>query len=124
MTTPASFSLCALKHRVLKAFNGSSKNVRTFTTGTDYNLAPDVAQKHLDQLVAYGCIKPVRNDSYSITNAGLLALNLYNKKSSDRAPVRASDYVPPKPTHARAGSGDAFSLPSFGDQTALKMRTF
>ena len=123
MTTPALVTLCALQHRILKAFNGSSKNARTFTTGTDYNLAPDVAQKHLDRLVVYGYIKPIRNDSYAVTNAGLLALNLYNKKSSDRAPARASDYVPPKPTHARVGSGDAFSLPSFGNQTVLKMRT-
>ena len=99
--------LSVLKHSMLKKFGGGSKNLRTFTTGTGQNLAPDVAQRNLDDLIAAGFLRAVKNDSFAITRNGLLALDTDGKASADKASerVRPGAYVPPM-ARVREGADD------------------
>ena len=114
MTAPLK-KLSVLKHSMLKKFGGGSKNMRAFTSGTGQNLAPDVAQRNLGELIAAGFLRAIKNDSFAITRAGLLALDTYGKASADKASerVRPGVYVQAK-IQVREGADDHFkhaSLP-------------
>lgn len=109
--------LSDLQCRMLKRFGGSSKNLRSFTTGSEQNLKPDLAQRHLDFLQTAGYIKAIKGDSYRMTGAGLLALDNYN--TQDRVlPVRnsTSTGIYTTPVWAvRDGDNDHLSILSRGN---------
>ena len=114
---PTPMKLSDLQWRMLKRFGGSSKNLRSFTTGTEQAMNPDLAQRHLDALHEAGYIKSIRGDSYCITRAGLLALDNYN--TQDRVlPVRnsTSTGIYTTPVWAvRDGGDDHLSIRSRGN---------
>ena len=114
---PTPLKLSELQHRLLKRFGGSSKNLRSFTAGTEQNLKPDLAQRHLDALHEAGYIKAIRGDSYRITHAGLLALDNYNTQDMV-IPVRNSTsrgiYATPN-WQVRAGGDDHLQVLSRGN---------
>ena len=95
--------LSEINHNMLKRFGGGSKNLSSFTAGNAYTLAPDVAQKHFDELHAAGLIRPVTRDSYTITLSGLRALDTHGQGEGIKAQQRhlPGEYVPPK-EHRRA----------------------
>ena len=114
---PTPLKLSDLQHRMLKRFGGSSKNLHSFTTGSEQNLKPDLAQRHLDLLRAAGYIRAFNGDSYRITHAGLLALDNYNTQDMV-IPVRNSTakgaYTTPV-WSVRAGGDDHLSIRSRGN---------
>lgn len=109
--------LGTVHHAILKRFGASSKNLRSFTTGSELNLKPDLAQGHLDALQAAGYIKAIAGDSYRMTHAGLLALDNYNTQDMV-LPVRNSTsrsiYKTPN-WQVRAGGDDHLQVLSRGN---------
>lgn len=112
-----------LNYDMLKRFKGGSKNLRSFTTGTAFNLAPDVAKAHLEALEAAGLIKASAN-TYAITQSGLTALDNYRQASADRAQERRNPgpYVPPA-WNVRDGGNDHFNYSSLGMGPQIQVAT-
>lgn len=113
-----------VRHRILKRFCSGSKNMHSFTTGTEQNLAADVAQRHLDELEISGYIKQIKNDSYAITQSGLSALDAYKASSvaMSKERGRRPDYIPSK-WHVRKGADDHLQHQSAGMNAQLELAT-
>ncbi len=118
--------LGTVAHSMLKRFTGGPKDVQYFCTGNHQNLAPDVAQQHIDALRTAGLIRPIstRATSFCITEKGLSALLWHDRASAVKSQQigRREDYVPSK-WHVRQGADDHFQHTSVGMNAQIQINT-
>ena len=109
--------LGTVAHAMLKRFTGSPKDAKYFCTGNHQNLAPDVADEHIEGLRKAGLIRPIANRStlFVVSGKGLLALFWHDRASAVKSQQigRREDYVPAT-WHVRSGADDHFQHASAG----------